>query len=228
MRGWGVVAVLVAIVLAIWTVAIPGLIQWRVEAALSQTLPAESIKVGVRGRPDALLAGHMSWFTVDVRRAMVDRLPVEVLSAELSHVELDNPGVLHGGPLNVRRIGAGHASLVLTEEGLRRYLEQAQGLRNARVQLAGGLLTLEGTVPLLLHEFRATMQGRFAILEGRSVVLHVDRLTVSGIALSPEIANILVMPLNPLLRVDQLPIPLRLLQVAIEDGRLTLTAEPSS
>lgn len=230
MRSRGIVYLLVVgfALLAVWTVVIPGFVQWRLEAALYQVLPAERIKVGVRGRPEAIMRGQIPWLTVDVRRARVDALPIEALTAEFSQVELDSARLFGGGQLTVRRIGAGRASLVLTEEGLRRYLEQAQGVRSVRVRLADGVMTLEAMIPLLQQEFRATMQGRFVILDGRRVILRVENLSVSGVTLPSEIANILLAPLNPLLSVEQLPFPLRLQTVAIENGQLTLTAEAAS
>ncbi len=223
----GVAYVLVAALVAISTVVIPGLVQWRLEAALHETLSADLIKVGVRGRPETILRGHVTWLTLEIRQAKMDGLLVDALRAEFSQVELDSPHLLRGGPLRLKRIRAGRASLVLTEDGIRRYLEQA-GIRSARVRLADGLVTFEGTIPVLDHEFHATMRGRFAILEGRRVVLRVDTLSVSGVVLPPEVANVLITPLNPLLTVEELPIPLRLVQIAVDHGQLTLMAEPVS
>ncbi len=226
-RGRGVALALLAAVLVVWF-GIPAYLQWRLEAALRRALPAETISVGVRGRPDAVLAGHFARLTLDIRRAQVDGLPVERFTADFSSVEIDRQGLFEGGELKIRHIGAGQASLVLTEEGLQRYLEEAKGIKGARVRLADGLISVEGTVMLLQYEIRATMRGRFIVQHSREVVLQVESLSISGVALPPDIANTLVTPMNPLLTVDQLPVPLRLQAVAIEHGQLTLTAEPPS
>jgi len=227
-RSRGFIYLLLAAVAlgTIWTVVIPGLVRWRLAAALSQSVSAERIKVGVGGLPDAMIKGRVAWLGLEIHRGKVGGLIIEALNAEFYHVELDN--LFSGGTIAVRHIGGGRASLVLTEEGIRRYLEQAQGIKSARVRLADGLMTLEATIPVLAQEFRATMQGRFVILEGRRLNLHVETLSVSGIPLPSEVANILLAPLNPLLSVEQLPLPIRLQTVAIEQGQLTLTAEPAS
>lgn len=226
-RRWASVGlVVVATVFLVWTVAIPGIMQWQLEAALRRSFPAESIRVGVRGRPDQILNGRISWLTLDIREAVVDGLRLAELTAQVAQLELDSPRLFNGGPLVIRKVGPGRASVTITEEGLRRYLE-ARGLKNSKVRLSDGHLMLEGMIPVLQTDFRATMQGRFVLVEERQVVFQVESFTVSGLTMSPEIANVLIAPLNPLLRADQLPIPLRLRQLVVDKGRLTLMAEPS-
>jgi hypothetical protein len=220
--------VIVVVVVAIWTLAIPFLMQWQLESALRRSVPAQSIKAGVRGRPDLILNGWIPGLTLDIRGARVDHLLIDAFTAQVSQVELKSPRLFRGGPFVVRKIGAGRATVTITEEGLRSYLEEAQGIRNARVRLSQGRLIIEGTIPVLQQEFQATMQGRLIVVGGREVVLHVESLTVSGVTLAPEIANVLVTPMNPLLRVDQLPIPLRLVELTVDRGRLMLTDEPTS
>ncbi len=222
------VLALVATLLVVWGVAIPGLLQWRLQAALRRALPAASVRVGVRGRPDALLAGRLARLTVDIRRATVDGLPVQALTADFFQVEVDSQRVLRGGDLAIRHIGAGRATLVLTEDGLQRYLDEAKGVKGARVRLADGIITVEGAIIVLHQELGATMSGSFVVQDGRQVRLRVQSFSVSGVELPPDVANVLIAPLNPLLSVDQLPIPLHFLTVVIERGRLMLTAEPVS
>ncbi len=224
--GYGLA--IVVVVVAIWTLVIPLVMQWQLESALRRSVPAQSIKVGVHGRPDRILNGWIAGLTLDIRGARVDHLLIDAFTAQVSEVELESPRLFRGGPFVVRKIGAGRATVTITEEGLRRYLEEAQGIRSPTVRLSEGHLILEGTIPVLQQEFRATMQGRLIVVGGREVDLHVESLTVSGIPLAPEIANVLVTPMNPLLRVDQLPIPLRLIELTVDRGRLELTAEPTS
>ncbi len=228
MRGRVVVLVVVVALLAVWTIAIPGWVQWQVGAALRRSIPADSVKVRIQGRPDAVLAGHLARLSVEIRRATVDGLPVEGFSATLSGVELETTGVLHTGPVTIRHIGGGQALLILTQEGLQRYLEQAKGMKGARVRLADGVMTLEGTIMVLQSEIQTTVRGRFVIQDGRQVLLQVQSFSISGVALPEGIGEVLIAPLNPLLTVDHLSLPLRLLTVTIDNGQLVLTAEPVS
>jgi hypothetical protein len=94
------------------------------------------------------------------------------------------------------------------------------------VKFADGLVRVTGTVSVLDARADVTVVGHLVVRDARQIVLDVDTLNVVGLAVPSGVANVLITPLNPLLTVDTLPIPLRLTSVDVKEGSAVVTAEP--
>lgn len=218
-------ALALAAIVAIPVLAFPQVVAWRLKASLSNDLHAQSVRVSLRGGLTSAVTGRFSRFALDARRGVGDGLPFDILRAEFTDVDLDVGAALRRGELVVTRVGGGEASITLTEEDVQRYLADAKGVAGARVRLAGGVVAVGGNITILTHQIDVQLRGRL-VTAPRQVSLRVDMLSISGLALPPEIANALVASVNPLLTADQLPLPVRFTGADVADGRLHVTAVP--
>lgn len=220
-----VLVVLAAIVVPV--AAIPSVLGWRLQSALRHDLAAQDVRVILQGELGAV-TGRFTRMMLEVRGTRLNRLPVQELRAEFTDIEIDSQRVLRRGELAIRRIGSGRATLVVSEEGLQHYVAETTGSPGVRVRLADGMVMVGGKITVLEVPVDVTMGGRLMIQDGRRVVLHLETLAVSGLVLPPDVANAMMASINPLLTVDELPIPVRLREVQVDDGRLTVIAEPPS
>lgn len=201
----------------------PSIVGWRLEAALRKDLRAQSADVSLRGGLGSF-NGNFSRFSMTIRQGQLDGVPVSEIQAEFSQVELDIGQVLRRGELAFTHLGPGKASITLTSNDVQRYLIEQRGIRGVQVTLDDGIVLLQGKVNVLNYEIDAILRGRLVVPDGRQVVMRVETLAVSGVALPPSVADALAASMNPLLRVDDLPLPFRISEVTVDDGRAVVLA----
>ena len=219
-RGrWIAVLALIATPLLLF----PSILGWRLEAALRTDMRAQSARVRLRSGLGAF-TGNFSRLTMTVRGGRLDGVPVSEIQAEFRDVGLDVGRVLSRGELAFTRVGSGRATLTLTADDVQRYLVEQKQLRGIQVSLEDGIVQLRGKVTVLNSEVDAILRGRLLILDGARLVMHVETLVVSGVGLPPAVADALAASLNPLLRADDFPLPLRLADVTVDDGRAVVRA----
>lgn len=218
-RLWVAVLVLIAAPLLLF----PSILRWRLEAALRADMRAQSARVGLRSGLGAF-TGNVSRLTMTVRGGRLDGVPVSEIQADFADVRLDVGRVLSRGELAFTRVGSGRLSLILTADDVQRYLVEQKRLSGIQVSLEDGIVHLRGKVSVLNAEVDAILRGRLIILDGARLVMRVETLVVSGVGLPPAVADALAASLNPLLRADDLPLPVRLADVTVDDGRAVVRA----
>ena len=201
----------------------PSIVGWRLEAALRKDLRAQSAHVSLRPGLGAF-GGNFSGLSMTVRQGQLDGVPVSEIHAEFSQVGLNVGRVLRRGELAVTHLGPGRASLTLTANDVQRYLVEQKGIRGVQVTLDDGIVLLQGKVNVLNFDIDAILRGRLVVPDGRRVVMRVETLAVSGVALPPSVADALAASMNPLLRADDLPFPFRISEVTVDDGRAVVQA----
>jgi hypothetical protein len=201
----------------------PSIVGWRLEAALRKDLRAQSAHVSLGGGFGSF-SGNFSRLSMTVRQGQLDGVPVSEIQAEFSQVKLDVGRVLRRGELAITNHGPGRASLTLSANDIQRYLVEQKAIRGVQVTLDDGIVTLQGKVNVLNFEIDAILRGRLVVLDGRQVVMRVETLAVSGVALPPSVADALAASMNPLLRAEDLPLPFRISDVTVDDGRAVVLA----
>lgn len=201
----------------------PSIVGWRLQAALRKDLRAQSAHVSLRGGLGSF-SGNFSRLSMTVRQGQLDGVPVSEIHAEFSRVGLNVGQVLRRGELAVTHLGPGRASVTLTANDVERYLVEQKGIRGIKVGLDDGIVLLQGKVSVLNYEIDTILRGRLVVLDGRQVVMRVETLAVSGVALPPSVADALAASMNPLLRADDLPLPFRISDVTVDDGRAVVRA----
>lgn len=205
----------------------PVVLRWRLEAGLRTAVHARAVSIGYTGGPVAFSRGRFASLHLRLRRAALDGLTVDDFRGDFTDVTADAQA-LWRGDLVVRHIGGGHATLTLREEDLARYLLDRRGIRSPVVRLANGIVTLGGQVNVLNTQLDVRLQGRLSIVDGRRVVLDAQTLSIGGLELPSEIAGAVVAAVNPLMTVENFPLPLKLVDVTVDGGAIVLTAAPSS
>jgi len=217
---------LVALLLAVAIVlmAPAAMLSWHLSNGLRRDFRAERAAVRVFAGPVGILTGRIWRLQFRVRGAAFEGATVREMRGTLRDVTLNLPRAV-GGHLTVRRISGGTAVVVVDETDLQRYLADARDIRGARVRLDDGLVTITGTVAVLNSSFPVQVAARLAIDRG-ALVLRVETLNISGVAIPPNLGNVLMTAVNPLLLAPRDPVPIRFSDVRVDNGRAVITGVP--
>lgn len=211
---------------ALLAAAINPALAWRLEGTLRRTLATPYVTVRLVGWPTAVVTGEFARVTVIVRRATISGLVVDEFAARLRGARLDPLRAGLRGQLAVRAVHSGSATVRLLQEDVQRAVQDRPYVEAATVRFADNMVDVAGTVMVAGAKVEVSLAGRLVVEDTRYVVLRVETMTVSGLALPAGVANLVIAPLNPLLSVHALPVPLRLTGVEVNDGQAVITAEP--
>src|SRR3989304_5368947 len=114
---WLFTALAVVVILAV--ALAPTVLSWRLRTAVAPRF-AGSPRVGV---------------TIEVRRAIAGRLPIEQLSLRLEDVDVDPGRLLRGDASAITRVGQGEGEVTLAQEDVQTFLARAKGVRRAVLRL---------------------------------------------------------------------------------------------
>ncbi len=199
---------------------------WRLEGSLRRSLATPYVSVRLVGWPTAVITGQYVRVSMVAHRASVGRLGVDEFAVRLRGVRLDILRAVLFGRFVVRSADGGQATVRLLQGDVQQALEDRPYVEGATVRFASGLVHLSGTVTVAGAKVDVDLAGALVLRDSRQVALHVETMNVRGLSLPPGVANMVIAPLNPLLSVDTLPVPLRLVGVEVRDGSAVITAEP--
>lgn len=199
---------------------------WRLEGTLRRTLATPYVTVRLVGWPTAVVTGQFARVTVIVRRATISGLVVDEFAARLRGVRLEPLRAGLRGQFVIRAVEGGSATVRLLADDIQRAVQDRSYVEAATVRFVGTTVHVAGTVAVAGAKVEVSFAGRLVVEDTRYVVLRVETMTFRGLSLPPGVANLVIAPLNPLLSVNALPIPLRLTGVEVNDGKAVITAEP--
>lgn len=206
---------------------LPPLVSRLIAAQLAGRTVAGNVQVQVEARPGwRLLAGQAAYLHVDLRDARFGLLPVDSFLLDAYDVALDPVRLWRRGEILVRRHGPLRATLRLTEGDLNEYLwTTADKDRAFRLTLGAGTVTAEGSLPLLGQRVPLRLKGSFRLEPPLSLhyvpeQFFLASLPVPRALLESVVAKLLVVRI----RVEDLPVKVRLTNVRVEPGRAFLFA----
>jgi|GEM_PF-4353575 len=214
------------LVVAIVLVTPAALLSWYLSNGLQRDMQARRAVVRLYAGPIGIARGRVRRLQFDVRGAAFNGSTVREIRGDLHGVRLSLPAAV-GGHLSIRGLSAGRAEVVVDETDLQRALANARDIRGARVRLDDGTVTISGDVLVLNSSFPVEVTARLGLGRERELVLRVETLNISGLAIPPGLANALMTDVNPILRAPEEPVPLRFTGVEVDDGRAVISGVPS-
>lgn len=206
--------------------AAPLLIGWGLEEPLRSALEARDVSVRLVGGPASLLTGRFASLTVVVHRARLGDVVVDEVVASLRGAQVDLLRAVLLRRLVVRHAAGGRASLRVRADDIRQALEDRPGVREAAVSVGEGGVQVAATLDILGHPVAVDGRATLHVVDGRRVVARVEQMRVGRLHLPPPAAAVLAAPLNPLVAVDRLPLPLTIRRLDVGEGTITVEAEP--
>lgn len=197
------------------------ILSWHLGNGLRRDLRAQAASVRVFAGPVGIATGRIWRLQFRASRLRVEDATVRQLRGTLRDVTIDVRAAL-AGRLRILGMAGGTMAVVVDEGDLQRYLAGARDIRNARVRLDDGRVTITGAVLVLNASFPIEVTARLAI-DGEALVLRVERLQISGVPIPQDLGNVLMGAVNPLLHAPQEPVPMRFSGVRVDDGRAVIS-----
>ncbi|MDR7472847.1 MAG: LmeA family phospholipid-binding protein [Armatimonadota bacterium] len=219
-------ALVVAGVVVFGVLALPLLIGWRLEEPVRSALHARGASVRLVGGLTWPLTGRFARLDVEVSGARLGDVVVDETALSLRGVQVDVLRAVVLRRLVVRHADGGRAVMRVRVEDLRQALEDLPAVRDADVSAQDGTVHVAATVDLLGQPVPVQVRGTLRVLDGRRVVVQVEQMRVGHVQVPPAVAAVLAAPLNPLLTVDRLPVPLVIRRVEAGEETITVVAEP--
>lgn len=223
----GAAAVALTVLLFSGNAVLPELLSRLIAAQLAGRTVAGNVTVELKAYPGwRLLTGRAAYLHLDLREARFGPLPVDSFLLDAYDVQLDPKRLWRKGEIVVQRHGPLQATLRLTEANVNEYLwTTVDKDRTFRLTLGEGTATAEGSLPLLGQRVPLRLKGRFR-LEPPLTLRYVPEqfflasLPVPRALLEGVVAKLLVLQI----RVEDLPVRVRLTNVRVEPGRAFLFA----
>ncbi|MDI6869895.1 MAG: DUF2993 domain-containing protein [Bacillota bacterium] len=208
-------------------VVLPRLVARVIAAQLAGRTAAGNVQVEVESRPAwRLLYGEASYLHLDLRDARFGQLPVNSFLLDAHDLALDPGRLWRRGEIVLRRHGPLRATLRLTEADLNRYLwATADRDRAFRLVLGRDTVTAEGSLALLGQRIPLRLQGRFRVEPPLTLRYVPEEFFLARVPIpKPLLENAVAEVFAVQLRVEDLPVRVRLTDVRVEPGRLFLFA----
>ncbi|MGE5507529.1 MAG: DUF2993 domain-containing protein [Chitinophagales bacterium] len=206
---------------------LPRLLSGVIVARLGGETAARGVEVKVDARPPwRLLQGEVDTLHVDLREARFGLLPVDSFLLDAYDLKLDASRLWRTGTLRVLRQGRLTATLRLTEDDLNRYLwATVDRDRTFHLTLGQGYAQAEGSLTLLGQPVPLRLKGRFVIDEPASLRFAPDEFFLAKMPVPrPFLENVVAKVFYVRIRLEELPVKVRLTDVRLEKGRAFLFA----
>lgn len=197
--------------------SVPLVLSWRLEAAIARSLPGSPpVRANVTGVPTALVGGRFQRIDIEVRSATVGEVPVSRMTLRLNGVVLDTSRLIMDGALVISHIEGGRGEVEITEEDLKRFLVEKKDVRNPTVSFTPNRVTVEADVRVLGADLRVRLEGSLVVSSPTTVDLRLHALSIGTFSVAGDLGNTLAAAVNPVVRLQGLPVPARIESVVIE------------
>lgn len=165
------------------------------------------------------------------------RISIGSLNASFENIELDfgltiakfeitsETAAADIDPFNLQLQNPGNLRAVVTAEAVRRLLEaKAPGnISNFQVQIADGLIYVDATASIVIN-VPVKAACYLEIIDDKQIVVRIKSVDVMGGAAKGIVENQLA-KINPILDVRQLPLDIRLQEVAAQNNEIVVTGK---
>lgn len=207
---------------------LPSWVEEQLAGWIGRSIHTSLVEVEATSFPSIkLLWGDFDLLRVDARQAKIGELEVSGFLFDARGVAVDPAALLLRRRMHFRHIQHLKATIFLSEEGLNRYFKTvAQTAVPASVQLLEDKVVARATVTVLGMPLNLRVEGHFVLAEdGRAIRFQPQRLEVQNSPLPPLVLQLLRDQLILPVELRELPVPIRLTNLRLEEGRLYLFGE---
>jgi len=213
------------ILVVIAEVSAPRLIARGLELGLRQTLGTD-VEIRLDAYPSLrLLLGHFEKLSVVARGANLGGLEAEEYTLAAEQVTVNLRELLARRELKFVNQGRLTVQVTVAEGELSNFLrDKLPVLKDWRVQINAGNAVAVGKIPLRAIELDVRVHGKFQALGKEKIAFVTERVEVQGIELPPALVETLLEDAQFYIDLKAAPMPLELIDVKMEPGRLIVRA----
>jgi len=220
-----IVLSVVVILVVIAEVSAPRLIARGLELGLRRTLGAD-FDVRLDAYPSLrLLLGHFAEISVVARGVNLGGLEAEEYSLAAEQVTVNLRELLARRELKFINQGRLTVQVTVAEGELSSFLrDKMPVLKDWRVQINEGNAVAVGNIPLEAIDLDVRVHGKFQALGKEKIAFVTERVEVQGIELPSALIQVLLEDAQFYIDLKAAPMPLELIDVRMEPGRLIVRA----
>lgn len=220
-----VLSVLVVLVV-IAEISAPRLIARGLELGLRRTLGSD-VEVRLDAYPSLrLLLGQFDHLTVVARGVDLGGLTAEEYALAAEQMTVNLRQLLARRELRFVNQGRLTVQVTITEGELSNFLRgRLPALQDWRVQINEGSVIAVGKIPLVQTDVDVRIHGKFQALGKEKIAFVPERAEVQGIELPAALLQVLMQQAEVYIDLEAAPMPLELIDVKMEPGKLVVRAK---
>lgn len=220
-----VLSVLVVLVV-IAEISAPRLIARGLELGLRRTLGSD-VEVRLDAYPSLrLLLGQFDHLTVVARGVDLGGLTAEEYALAAEQMTVNLRQLLARRELRFVNQGRLTVQVTITEGELSNFLRgRLPALQDWRVQINEGSVIAVGKIPLVHTDVDVRIHGKFQALGKEKIAFVPERAEVQGIELPAALLQVLMQQAEVYIDLEAAPMPLELIDVKMEPGKLVVRAK---
>jgi len=213
------------ILLVLAEVSAPRLIARGLELGLRRTLGTD-VEIKLDAYPSLrLLLGHFEELSVVARGVNLGGLTVEEYTLAAEQVTVNLRELLARRELRFVNQGRLTVQVTVAEGELSSFLrEKMPALKDWRVQINAGNAVVIGKIPLQAFDLDVRVHGKFQALGKEKIAFVPERAEVQGVELPAALVQALLQDAQFYIDLKAAPMPLELIDVKMEPGRLIVRA----
>lgn len=225
MKKAAIVLSVLLILVVIAEVSAPRLIARGLELGLRQTLGAD-VEIRLDAYPSLrLLLGHFEKISVVARSVNLGGLEAEEYTLAAEQVTVNLRELLARREIKFVNQGRLIVQITVAEGELSNFLrDKIPVLKDWRVQISAGNAVAIGKIPLQAIELDVRVHGKFQALGKEKIAFVTERVEVQGIELPAALVETLLEDAQFYIDLKAAPMPLELIDVKMEPGRLIVRA----
>lgn len=225
MKKVAIVLSVLLILLVLAEVSAPRLIARGLELGLRRTLGSD-VEIKLDAYPSLrLLLGHFEELSVVARGVNLGGLTVEEYTLAAEQVTVNLRELLARRELRFVNQGRLTVQVTVAEGELSSFLrEKMPALKDWRVQINAGNAVVIGKIPLQTIELDVRVHGKFQALGKEKIAFVPERAEVQGVELPAALVQALLQDAQFYIDLKAAPMPLELIDVKMEPGRLIVRA----
>ncbi|MBS3986030.1 MAG: DUF2993 domain-containing protein [Selenomonadales bacterium] len=225
MKKVAIVLSVLLILLVLAEVSAPRLIARGLELGLRRTLGTD-VEIKLDAYPSLrLLLGHFEELSVVARGVNLGGLTVEEYTLAAEQVTVNLRELLARRELRFVNQGRLTVQVTVAEGELSSFLrEKMPALKDWRVQINAGNAVVIGKIPLQAFDLDVRVHGKFQALGKEKIAFVPERAEVQGVELPAALVQALLQDAQFYIDLKAAPMPLELIDVKMEPGRLIVRA----
>lgn len=192
--------------------------------------PSSTVQIG-RGSLLDTLEGQVDSFYVSSPEAKLDGMIVEDLEFRASGISFDPLQLLLSGNAGLRDVRSGELELKISEQAL---IERwggellSRGLRDARITLADGQVSIDGIFNMAFAEVRVGATGKIVADGSSRLKLEIDELQLGGAEIGVAELKAAFSTLTPVINLEQFRVAIEVDELQMQGGYLLVKARSRS
>lgn len=216
------------VAIALWALtayALPNLLGGKLASYIQKATLAREVgaKISV-SPPYKMFLGKIDQVKIHIKDMKFKALNVQDIKAKADSVKFNLKEFLKGNKVKIEKLSASDVEIKINEKDLTKYFQE-QGMPDMVVQLRPSGAVISDKLEVLGRQMPVSISGNFVLSDSSRLKFQGNKISLGSRSLPSSISRRLLRELTPEVSVDSLGAPVRLKNLTMGDGSLTISGE---